>query len=458
MITPFLAFLNTHQLLPPDQPVLVAVSGGLDSVVLLDLVYRAEIPMGIAHVNFGLRGAESDEDAAFVQSLAKRYNADFHIYEPEMLTYAQTNNLSVQMAARALRYAFFDQIAHDFGYGAIATAHHQDDLAETLLLNLARGTGLAGLHGIRPKRDQIIRPLLFTNRADIQQYANERGLVWREDSSNETDKYARNRIRHQVLPVLQTLNPSLSGSLTATANRIRAAEVLMQAELDRSWQLVVTKTGERTMFNKAELCTLSEPAFRLGEWLRPFGFVEKQTDALAQLLHHTDRLGQTFLSATHQLTNDRTTFTLEPIRPDRAAPISLVEPRVGQLPVRVWLVGAGWLSMEVLEKPAAFVPPHDLSVACLDADLLRWPLVLRPWQLGDRFQPLGMTGSKLVSDLLNDRKVSTTERANTWVLVTADGQIGWVVGHRLAQPVALSLATLKIIRLQLSLSNVSSDS
>ncbi len=453
MLTRFLAFLNNYKLLPSGQRALVAVSGGLDSVVLAHLFYRAGLPMGIAHVNFGLRGVASDDDEAFVRSLADEYEAAFHSIKPDTLFYAQSHGLSVQVAARDLRYDFFDKTANEFGYGAIATAHHRDDLTETMLLNLTRGTGLSGLHGIPQQRDCIIRPLLFTDRAEIQRYADEHQLRWREDSSNATDKYARNRLRHHVLPVLRELNPSLSASMAATADRLRAAELLMRQELARSWETVATESDGQILLDKTRLAALAEPAFRLGEWVRRLGFTEEQTQALVRLLPGSealpDRIGQVFLSATHRIINDRTVFTLEPIPDDSPIPIQVPEVLTEQAPISIQLPGVGLVTMDVFDKPIDFIVPRDPTIACLDADKMGWPLILRPWQLGDRFQPLGMSGTKLVSDLLNDRKVSATERANTWILTTADGHIGWVVGYRLAQEVSLSVSTRCIFRLQL---------
>lgn len=242
--TEFLGFINDNHLFEPTDQVLLAVSGGLDSVVMAELFHRVNQPFAIAHVNFTLRASDSDEDAVFVENMAKRYGVPFHFVRFDTTTFAQERGLSIQMAARELRYTWFAQLLATYSYPYVATAHHKNDVLETLLLNLTRGTGLAGLHGILPRQNQIVRPLLFATRGQLAAFVNETGLLYREDSSNANDTYARNRIRHHVVPILNDLNPGLWQTLPRTVERLRSAEVLMRAELDRSWQAVAEVQNE----------------------------------------------------------------------------------------------------------------------------------------------------------------------------------------------------------------------
>ena len=420
----FLAFINDNHLFKTAGRILLAVSGGLDSVVMADLFYRTAQPFAIAHVNFGLRGAESDTDALFVKNKAEQYGVPFHLARFDTAAVATERGLSVQMAARELRYTWFTELLQQYGYTYVATAHHQNDVLETMLLNLSRGTGLAGLHGIMSQRQHIVRPLLFATREQIATYAEEQQLTYREDSSNREDKYARNRIRHHVVPVLNELNPSLWQTLPHTVARLRAAESLMRAELYRSWQEVAELQGEQIILSTEKLSALAEPVFRLAEWLKPYGFTEAQAGQMVASLRRP--VGQVFSSITHRITHERTGFVLEPVPALFTFDIPI--PDWPGSPIEV--TNRFQLSVEQIDNVTQFVPPVDPNVAYLDANRLQWPLTLRPWRQGDRFRPLGLNGHKLVSDLMNDRKLSRSEREQTVVLLSG-GQIAWVVGLRI---------------------------
>lgn len=359
----FLGYINEHQLVGPADRVLLAVSGGLDSMVLADLFHHIQHPFAIAHVNFGLRGAESDEDARFVQNRAEAYGVPFYQTRFDTATIAASRGISIQMAARELRYDWFASLLRAHGYAAVASAHHQNDVLETVLLNLIRGTGLAGLHGILPRQGAIIRPLLFATRDDLLAYATEHGLTYREDSSNADDKYARNRIRHQVVPTLTGLNPNLLyETLPRTLARLRAAETLVGGELARSWQ-TVAQVKENSVWIPAEkLLSLTEPAFRLAEWLKPHGFGEEQVALMLASLARP--VGQVFTSATHRVTHERTGLLLEPLPPLADYEITLID--WPDAPVTV--PGVGTLHFERFDKPTDFRPPADPTVACFDAD------------------------------------------------------------------------------------------
>lgn len=454
----FLEFINNQRLFKAADRVLLAVSGGLDSMVMAEVFHRTHQPFAIAHVNFGLRGAESDADAVFVQNKAHQYAVPFHLTRFETVAVAAERGVSVQMVARDLRYAWFAELAEQQGYAAVATAHHQNDVLETLLLNLTRGTGLAGLHGIPvrqtfslPGQDppvRIVRPLWFATREQLTAYADAHNVTFREDASNVGDKYARNRLRHHVVPVLTQINPNLLAGLSRTVGRLRAAETLVRAELDRAWQVVAVVEGDRVLLPTDSLRGLPELAFRLTEWLRPFGFLEAQIGPMIDALDQPT--GQLFTSPTHRIMHDRWSGTtaglvLEPLPVHTDYQITLDD--WPEEPLQI--AGLGTLTFRRFAKPADFQPPTNSTLACFDAGRLTFPLTIRPWQLGDRFRPLGLNGTKLVSDLLNDQKVSRTERERVAVLLTGN-EIAWVVGRRIGHAFRITNETKQVIEVSVS--------
>ena len=439
----FLGFINDKKLFKPTDCILLAVSGGIDSVVMAELFHRIGQPFAIAHVNFGLRGPESETDALFVKNKADQYGVPFHLTHFNTTEFAVERSMSIQMAARDLRYAWFAQLVQEHHYVGVATAHHQNDVLETILFNLTRGTGLAGLHGIAASQNGIIRPLLFATRANIATYADEQKLTYREDSSNANDKYARNRLRHHVVPVLTDLNPGLWQTLPRTVERLRAADALVRFELDRSWQEIIEPVGKQTFLPAEKLVALPELPFRLAEWLKPFGFTTDQASQMVVSL--TQEIGQTFQSSTHRITHERlssgaTGLLLEELPVMFNYGITLAE--LPNAPVDV--AGQFSLIIERFPKPENFRPDANPNVAFLDADRLLFPLVIRPWRQGDRFRPLGLNGRKLVSDLLNDLKLSRSEREQTAVLLSGE-QIVWVIGCRIDHRVRVTNETTFIV-------------
>ncbi|GAB3946529.1 tRNA lysidine(34) synthetase TilS [Spirosoma harenae] len=438
----FLAFINANQLFEPTNRILLAVSGGLDSVVMAELFHRIQQPFAIAHVNFGLRGDESDEDALLVKNKAEHYGVPFHLISFDTTSVAAEQGVSIQMAARKLRYDWFAQLCQDHKYASVATAHHQNDVLETMLLNLTRGTGIAGLHGIASKQNGIVRPLLFATRERLTAYLDEQKLTYREDRSNLEDKYARNRIRHHVVPVLTALNPALWQTLPRTIERLRAAEKLMQTQLSQVWQNTAEQRGNQTLLPTAKLVELPEIFFYLTEWLKPFGFTEAQVQQMITSLNQP--VGQVFSSATHRIAHERKGLLLESI-----STLSDFEITISAWPDKpIRIANQFTLEVSVQEKPTDFVPSSNSAIAYLNADQLNLPLTIRPWRQGDRFRPLGMKGQKLVSDLLNELKLTRTEREQTAVLLSGN-EIAWVIGRRISHSFRVTPETQQILRLSL---------
>lgn len=439
------ATIAEHRLFDPEQDtVLVAVSGGRDSVVLLDVLHRLGGRVAVAHAHFGLRPTDADADAEFVRKLAKTYRVPFHLERFATAAFAEKEKLSTQMAARALRYAWFAALCARHGYAAVATGHHAADAAETILLNLTRGTGLAGLHGI-PARTalpggaaHVVRPLLAASTDELHDYLVERQLAWREDASNQdTTHYRRNRLRHHVLPVLRELNPNLDHTLALSAERVRQAEALVAARVAEVAAEHLTVEPTVTTLAVAALQNTSATALLLAELLRPYGFDYAQSRTVAGALGGVS--GTRFESATHRVVLDRGRLVITPkdLRAFGSTEIAADATEI-KLP--------GGRVARLRRLPAADYQlnrkPH---VAALDAARLSFPLTLRVWAPGDWLVPLGMRGKQKVSDLLVNQKVPATLKDRVLVLENGNGSLAWVVGHRLDDRFKVTAATGEVV-------------
>ncbi|TAF93598.1 MAG: tRNA lysidine(34) synthetase TilS [Cytophagia bacterium] len=423
MLQAFLTFINQNQLFQPNDRLLLTVSGGRDSVVLVYLCQQADFDFGMAHCNFQLRGQESEGDADFVRQLATRCGVPFYEERFDTAHFATQNGLSTQMAARDLRYAWFEKIRATHQYDWILTAHHQNDVLETILLNLTRGSNWAGLQGILPKNGRVLRPLLFATQDDIASFATQAQLTWREDSSNQTDYYHRNLLRHQVVPVLQQINPKVVGAVAETAARMAAVVRIWQENLAQTTQQITTQEGNKLHISYELLGNFSEPVERLAGLLRPFGFTFGQVQQIWAARH--GQAGKVFLSASHVLLKDRSVFVLT----EKSTPPA-TEEMLLQSHEQSWTLPHCTIIRTDLPPNISVVFEKNSDFLYVDAALLRFPLVLCRWQMGDWFCPLGMGGKhKKVSDFLIDQKMPLTAKNEVWVL-KSDGQVVWVVGFR----------------------------
>ncbi len=417
----FIDFIRDNNLASANDKILLGVSSGIDSMVMVNLFRKSGFNISVAHCNFSLRGEESDGDEKLVEHECEINGIKLHRIRFETEGFAKEHKLSVQVAARNLRYNWFNKLCDEFGYTKIAIAHNRDDVAETLILNLSRGTGLKGLSGIKVVNGNVIRPLLFASRDEITRYAIENDVSFHNDSSNASVKYARNRIRHKVIPELEQLNPSAKKSIAETAKHVNEAWNLVDDYLINLKDKLVKHDNNRTLFEIHGLSNEKYSKLFLFEELSSFGF---SYETLEQVLSSIEgQPGKVFYSSTHQLLRDRDFFILTE-KKDCVQPIVQINYDCTSIefPIR--------LSMKINDNSDSFKIPTDRNIAVLAADKLTFPLTLRPWQPGDRFMPFGMNNFKKVSDFLIDQKISLLEKDSVFVL-ESNNEIIWIVGYRI---------------------------
>jgi tRNA(Ile)-lysidine synthase len=428
-------FVNREQLLTANERHLVALSGGADSVALLRILLRLGYGVEAVHCNFHLRGDESNRDEQFVKQLCEHFQVPLHLIHFDTVTYAEAHQVSIEMAARELRYTYFEQLRRDIGAETVCVAHHRDDSVETVLMKLIRGTGIHGVCGICPRNRHIVRPLLCVSRTEIEAYLDAIGQQYVDDSTNFVDDVVRNKIRLNVIPLLKQINPNVSENIQRSAAHLSEAERVYNAAIasakNRLWR-------EGTV-DIDELCREPSPQSLLFEWLRPLDFTP---DVISQIVAALDGpTGRCFLSPTHEAVIDRGRLVVgelhEPPRP-------LVIPETGTY------IFDDDCKFRIELKDGAEVS-REQTVATLDADKVQFPLTVRTVQQADRFVPFGMKGSRLVSDFLTDRKLSLMDKRRQLAVTDACGQIIWLVGHRTDDRCRIDSATqrtLVISRLQ----------
>lgn len=440
MLQAFIQHIQQHALFNPADTILLTVSGGIDSVVMCELFHQSELRFAIAHCNFGLRDAESDGDETFVEALAEKYDVPFHSTSFATAAFAKKNKLSMQAAARQLRYEWFEEVRKHYKYTCMATAHHRGDSVETFFINLLRGTGIAGLHGILPKQGKIIRPLLFADKESITAFAKKNKLKHRDDSSNASDKYLRNNIRHSLIPALKKLNPAVESTIESGMQHLHDVEIIYREAVEKKRKKILREEKNGFSLSITELKKLHPLRTYLYEFLKPFHFNSAIAEEIANALD--EEPGKQFFSPTHRLVKDRKLLLVEEKNKQPVKSIA-VSAATKTLPL-----GEGTITFRTLARKPDFVLPASATMAALDFNKLEFPLEIRGWQKGDAFQPIGMKGRKKLSDLFTDKKLSLSEKENVRVLVS-QGEIVWVIGLRPDERFKIGAQTTKIYFVEL---------
>ena len=430
----FTDFIEQNKLFGHNSKILAAVSGGMDSVLMAHLLKAAGFNFGIAHCNFQLRGDEALADQQFTAHLVKKLDVPFHTIDFDTQKYAAEKKISIQMAARELRYQWFDQISRQAGYDTIALAHHQNDAIETILLNLTRGTGIAGLHGILPKNGLLVRPLLFLKRDEIQDIVNSNGLEYVEDSSNTSVKYARNKIRLEVIPKLKELNPALENTFEHNLKHFKNLEILLEQKLEELKKDLFIIHEEEIHISLEEIKRLHPQNLLLYGLLQGFGFNETTVeDIISALDKHPGRVFEStgFLIV---LDREKLILTKKQIKSSEALLINEGQHEVHYSNYR----------LSILHDDSPLIIKDNPMAASIDTELLVYPLMLRHWQQSDHFYPLGMKTRQKLSDFFIHQKVPLHEKSQIVLLVNSNGDIIWIAGYRHDERYKVSRKTKKV--------------
>lgn len=439
MLEQFLAYIRDENLFTPSDKLLLAVSGGVDSMVMLHLFEQTDIDFSVAHCNFNLRGAESDSEEIFIRDYCGENGIELFVKTFETREYARMEGISIEMAARDLRYNWFEELRTQLKATSIVTAHHRDDLIETMLINLARGTGIRGLCGIQAKNDKVVRPLLFASRDAILAYAKDCKLPYKHDSSNDELIYQRNIIRHQIIPLFETINPAFRKNAANTAAILKVTSTVYHNKLQEIREKTTTCDANLVRVSISKLKQFGPLKTVCFELLHPFGFNAEQVRELLEVLDA--EAGKTFFSRSHRLVKDREELLISPLS-DETVGRYYIEESTKELsePVR--------LSMQKMDYHSDFQFSRNRLIADLDFDKLQFPLILKKWEQGEYFVPLGMTGMKKLSDFFIDQKMSIPEKEACWILYSGR-QVVWVVGRRLDDRFKITEETSHVFRMSM---------
>jgi tRNA(Ile)-lysidine synthase len=433
--------INKNTLLNKTDKLLLAFSGGVDSLVLADLLHKAGYNIELAHCNFQLRGQEAKDDTAFCENFAKSINTKFHVIYFDTKAYAAEHKLSIQMAARELRYNWFKSLKVEHSFDFILTAHHANDNVETVFVNLIRGTGIKGLQGIPEKQNDIVRPLLFATKDEIKDYAIKNKLVFREDSSNQEIKYKRNFIRHQIIPELKKLNPALEETFSTSIQFFKQSADIVAEFAQLKFKSICKEENSQLFIDIILLLQEAQKETLLFEWLYRKNFKTSQIQQLVEVLMTNKQVGKQFSSATHQLVVDRKYIIVQALEKESSEKVFVIKSisDTAHLPIK--------LNFEETSHREFSKVKNEITIAFSDN---LFPLTLRKWKQGDKFKPLGLNGFKKLSDFFKDQKLSLFEKEATWILESKE-HIVWVVGYRMDDRCKLTDETEKVIKIKISI-------
>ncbi|QNL22284.1 tRNA lysidine(34) synthetase TilS [Hyphobacterium sp. CCMP332] len=437
MLEHFSNLLKERYRLKKKNRLLLAVSGGIDSVVLCDLISKTDYDFAIAHVNFLLREEDSEKDEHFVKDLSKRFEVPFYSHRENAGIKADEWKMSVQMAARKIRYEFFEQVMDSFNYDYLLTAHHLEDSFETAILNFIKSGTYSSISGIPDINNNIIRPLISFSKKDIEEYASKTGLNWREDKSNSSLYYQRNIVRHKIVPVAEEINPSYLKTFSDASNQMHLLRFFLESKLKEAKSDWIQEKKDSISVNISRLKNNPEELFIFWEYIKCLKFNFNQFHDMVKSLNSES--GKTFYAEDYMCVKDRTNFII-------TLKNKISEELIIEKPEDLNHLENSSIKANHLKKD--FTIEKDKNVAILDAALITYPLKLRPWQEGDKFQPLGMKGEKKISDFLIDLKVPLNFKKNQYVLLSGE-DIVWVVGQRISEKYRITDNTKQALRLEI---------
>lgn len=443
MLQEFQHYIKDKQLFnPKTDKILLAISGGVDSMVMLDLFLRSNYSFAIAHCNFHLRGEESIRDEYFVRKFAQDNNIEIFVQEFDTFSYMEKEKKSLEMSARDLRYDWFNKIIKENDFSYLATAHHSDDSAETFIINLLRGTGIAGLHGILPKSNNIIRPLLFASRRNIREYALRHDIAFVEDSTNKDNKFTRNKIRNEVVPVLREISPNFDIIIKKNIERLRETELVFRKVVEEVKQKILRREKDYIKISIADALNLEPLHIFMYEILSEFGFNDANINAISEALSDKTSSGKVFFSEQYRLVRDRKYLFITKRELEENSNNYFIENYQTNIerPLK--------LQIEILRDLNFVRIPKEKNVAMFDFDLLKFPLQLRHWTNGDTFFPFGLHGKQKLSDFFTNQKYSLLDKEKQWLLCSGEDII-WVVGERIDDRFKITDKTKTIYKIEI---------
>ena len=462
MLKEFKNFVEKNNLIEKGDKILLALSGGIDSMVLAKLLIlysqrtsstvnsQSQCHLSFAHCNFHLRGDDSNRDEKFVTEFAKENKIPIYIQHFDTESYAKENSLSIEMAARELRYSWFEELKDINNFTKVALAHHGDDQIETFLINMLRGSGIKGLKGMKPQNDFYIRPLLFSNRSQIEAFAKENNIQWVEDYTNNETIYLRNKIRHQIIPLFDEIKDNARNSMNFSIDCLSSENDLYRSLIEEKLSMIENVNRDYRFVDNIHFLKNKEGKQLLFEWVRKYGFNYTQSESMYEAMMN-GKSGVVFYNDNGQQTTDNS--LIASVQKDR---IEIFKNRFDDDEFQIQIDSqilrfsdSQILRFSVLKKDEDFKLIKDSSVAQFDMDNIAFPLKLRRWKKGDRFRPLGMKGSKLLSDFFNDLGFSTYQKQKVWIMEDANGLILWVVGYRISDKVKISDSTEVIFQCDL---------
>ena len=413
-------FIAKHNLFQKNETILIATSGGADSVVLCNIFYELKFNFAIAHCNFNLRGAESVRDEIFVKALAEKYKVPFHVIHFDTSAISKAEKKSIEETSRNLRYNWFNELIAQHNYAFVATAHHADDNIETVVMNFFRGTGIVGLKGIQPKNNKVIRPILFVRKNELLEYAKVKNLDFVTDSTNAENDYTRNFFRNNILPQIEKVYPAVSENLLQNIDRMGDAAILYEQQITIAKSKLIEKRGDETYIPALKLLKEKTLNTIVYEIIKDYNFTANQTNEVVKLLKSDS--GKYITSTTHRILKNRNWIIISQIQSQENAFYLLENINdVIDLPIG---------KLKITEAEKDFSLKRESNICYINAANLKFPLIVRKWKTGDYFYPLGMQKKKKLSRFFIDQKLSLIEKENIWV-VEADKKIVWIINRRI---------------------------